>query len=80
MEYDHLNYTPPSNTWKPHYQRMNNMNNGVPTGSQASDVGIATPPIPPLPKLHAPPPAPLTPPAPPKREDPPEDSSSTTDP
>ncbi|XP_050685558.1 protein draper-like [Leptidea sinapis] len=23
-EYDHLNYTPPSNTWKAHYQRMNN--------------------------------------------------------
>lgn len=43
MEYDHLNYTPPANTWKPHYVRMN----GSIGGGQAS-----TPPIPPLPKLH----------------------------
>lgn len=71
MEYDHLNYTPPANTWKPHYQRMNNGIVGltpdaagptptptlgaVPTPTPTGPVPTATPPIPPLPKLHVPP-------------------------
>lgn len=24
MEYDHLDYTRPASSWKPHYQRMDN--------------------------------------------------------
>ncbi|CAG9133090.1 unnamed protein product [Plutella xylostella] len=52
MEYDHLNYTPPANKWKPHYQRMTN---GF-TSPPAQPVPLPrnatpTPPIPPLPKL-----------------------------
>lgn len=80
MEYDRLNYTPPANKWKPHYQRMNNgfgsVSNGQPTPPPRDDV--TTPPIPPLPKLNI---VPLLPtnneddsvnlPIPPVREDPP---------
>ncbi|KAL4716618.1 hypothetical protein ACJJTC_008253 [Scirpophaga incertulas] len=54
MEYDHLNYTPPVNKWKQHYQRMAN-GPGVPNSQNSlPGDGIATPPIPPLPKLVAP--------------------------
>lgn len=66
MEYDHLNYTPPTNKWKQHYQRMANGQPAAPA---------AVPPIPPLPKVNiAPVPPrreeePLTGPAPPKREE-----------
>ncbi|CAH2105448.1 unnamed protein product [Euphydryas editha] len=63
MEYDHLNYTPPANTWKPHYQRMNNGIAGSALDAVSSaatpmptvaptPTAAATPPIPPLPKLH----------------------------
>lgn len=63
MEYDRLNYTPPANKWKPHYQRMNN---GFSPGAvqplpPPRDIS-PTPPIPPLPKLNI---APL----PPKRDE-----------
>lgn len=81
MEYDHLNYTPPANNWKPHYQRMNN--GVVLPGEQAAPVPLPrnvspTPPIPPLPKLKPPiadDEQPIltngdeVPPTPPKRED-----------
>lgn len=74
MEYDHLNYTPPTNKWKQHYQRMANglsVGNGQPAGATP----LAVPPIPPLPKAvaaPAPPPReeePLTGPPPPKRDE-----------
>lgn len=86
MEYDRLNYTPPANKWKPHYQRMNNAF-GVPNGQPAPPPRdeSPTPPIPPLPKLNI---VPLPPkrdeesinvPIPPKREDPPETTTDTTE-
>ncbi|CAH2071184.1 unnamed protein product, partial [Iphiclides podalirius] len=64
-EYDHLNYTPPANTWKPHYQRMNNGVTPAETQAQGDFLprnDTPTPPIPPLPKLN------ITP-IPPKREE-----------
>ena len=69
MEYDRLNYTPPANKWKPHYQRMTNgfpaaAAGSVATGSRAES---PTPPIPPLPKLN------IAPPPPPKRDEEPLD-------
>lgn len=62
MEYDRLNYTPPANKWKPHYQRMTN-GFSVSNTAAAPSRDTVTPPIPPLPKLNiAPlPPAPLPP-------------------
>ncbi|XP_013138696.1 PREDICTED: multiple epidermal growth factor-like domains protein 6 [Papilio polytes] len=84
MEYDHLNYTPPANTWKPHYQRMNNDLPAVHRvqsyphpehPEHPSAVALPTPPIPPLPKLNMtpiPPPRAIDSievPVPPKREE-----------
>lgn len=90
MEYDRLNYTPPANKWKPHYQRMNNsfgsVNNGQPSPPLRDDA--TTPPIPPLPKLNIVPLPRLPPdnaddtlnlPIPPKREDPPVASTDIPD-
>lgn len=76
MEYDHLNYTPPANKWKPHYQRMAN-GFTVPSNNQPSPARdtTPTPPIPPLPKITVapmPPPReeqPLNAPEPPKRDE-----------
>lgn len=61
MEYDHLNYTPPANKWKPHYQRMANgistpNSNNIESSSSHGDTD--TPPIPPLPKIGVAPPTP----------------------
>lgn len=56
MEYDHLNYTPPVNKWKQHYQRMANgftPPNGQPLAAPRA-VNSEPPLIPPLPKLVAP--------------------------
>lgn len=62
MQYDHLNYAPPANKWKAHYQRMAN---GFPVPNAQSTSNSReqspTPPIPPLPKVNG---API----PPKRE------------
>uniref|UniRef100_A0A2A4JCP2 EGF-like domain-containing protein n=1 Tax=Heliothis virescens TaxID=7102 RepID=A0A2A4JCP2_HELVI len=77
MEYDRLNYTPPANKWKPHYQRMTNGFSVANTTPSVASRDTPTPPIPPLPKLNI---VPLPPardadtldiPAPPAREDPP---------
>ncbi|GBP52830.1 Protein draper [Eumeta japonica] len=60
MEYDHLNYTPPSSKWKPHYQRMANGLTAAAATAAAPQpaprvlppaLDTAAPPIPPLPKL-----------------------------
>ncbi|XP_038223185.1 protein draper [Zerene cesonia] len=55
MEYDHLNYTPPANTWKAHYQRMNDtlpsIHKAVQPDSPTTSEPTQTPPIPPLPKV-----------------------------
>lgn len=63
MEYDHLNYTPPANKWKPHYQRMPNGFTPPSPPSSGAPSEVSVPPvIPPLPKLN------VTP-VPPKREE-----------
>lgn len=87
MEYDRLNYTPPANKWKQHYQRMNNSIGTIPNGQPTPPVreDSPTPPIPPLPKLNF---VPLPPkrdeesldvPIPPKREDPPGSITDTSE-
>ncbi|KAI8424350.1 hypothetical protein MSG28_002890 [Choristoneura fumiferana] len=76
MEYDHLNYTPPANKWKPHYQRMPNGFTPPSPPSSGAPSEVSVPPmIPPLPKLNvAPVPPmrdeePLNAPTPPTREE-----------
>ncbi|KAJ2951925.1 hypothetical protein O0L34_g4177 [Tuta absoluta] len=84
MEYDHLNYTPPANKWKPHYHSLANgftvpnNNQTAATAAAASRDVTPTPPIPPLPKLNvapaaaaceAPAPAAVAPLPPPRRDD-----------
>ncbi|XP_028030978.1 protein draper-like, partial [Bombyx mandarina] len=59
IEYDHLNYTPPANKWKPHYHRMPNgltASNAQSSASSSSNGDAATPPIPPLPRRATTPP------------------------